>query len=274
MTSTVQHQVSISTIAPQPDEIVTAFGVVREGMEVWGRDGKIGRVIRIVHHDHTDKPSHLVVRHGWFGARRLLIPLHWTIDIMDGRINVNLRRDQLQNLAQYRTDEEIAREVHGAIYTSPAFMPHGDCTAIRVLARDGVVTLRGNVRKGQRRFEAQATANGVRGVRHLRNELIADDDLERRVGEAITSDAALSRLDLSVTISLGLVDLQGCVPTAALYEQLIFVLRQVNGVRAICDKLVVGTAANQLGQASSYIPVRQDVQRIANRTESNRALST
>lgn len=239
----------------------TRWGIIRKGMQVWGRDGKVGRVMLIVRDRYTQEPAHLVVRRGWLWGRRVLIPLHWTIAILDDRIDLNIRLWQLEHLPEYRSDEQIAQAALAAFAASPTFMTHGDFAAVRVQVRDGVVSLRGNVRDGLRRFEAQAIANRVLGVQEVRNELIADDELQLRVEQAITSDATLRTLNASATVNLGVVHLRGYVPTAALYERLLAAVRQVDDVRAIWDDLAVIPPLEQQAHGTSALRERQGLAR-------------
>jgi osmotically-inducible protein OsmY len=270
----IQQLVAAATQARHPDPIVTPFGMVRLGMDVWSHDGKIGRVVLIVRDRHTQDPSHLVVQCGWFWGRHLLIPLHWTIKVVDNRINLNLRKAQIIHLAEYRSDEQIARKVQAAIYSSSSFMPSGDCATIKVLVQHGVVTLRGNVRDRARSFAAQAIANSIQGVQELRNELVADDELKRLVERKITHDPVLTTLDLLVTVHLGLVEIGGYVPADSLREQLITHVRQVAGVRAIWNKVVVDVAADRQGQALQAGPVPQDPRQLTCRAETVSTVST
>lgn len=260
--------------ASNPNEVVTEFGIVRKGMNAWAHDGKIGRVVLIVRNRHTGDPSHLVVQQGWLWGRRLLIPLHWAIQIVNDRINLNLRKVQLAHLAEYRSDQQITRDVYKAIYTSPTFMPSGDCATIAVYVRDGVVTLQGNVRDQARRFEAQALANRIAGVQELRNELIGDDELRRRIEQEVLSDEAVCTLDLLITVNLGLIEIRGHVSTVPVYDRIIVLVRQVSGVRAIWDNLVVGTGPDGSEYQRRFSLERQHGQRVAGRVEAVGHVST
>lgn len=224
-------------LAPLADE--TAIAVVSEGMEVVCRDGRVGRVALVLLDRQTHHATHIVVRQGWLTRRDIIVPLDWAVEISERRIVLDARDWQIEQLPDYRPDEEIAEDVRQALYDAPQFHDGADFFAMQVSVRDGVVTLRGNVRNSVRRIEAERIARRVRGVIDVRNELLADDALELLVAQALRSDGRLQIHDLVVTSMLGLVRLHGRVPDAQQRELAAQVARHVTGVQAIDNQLTV-----------------------------------
>ena len=81
--------------------------------------------------------------------------------------------------------------------------------ALCVDVRDGVVTLRGHVASRSHRARAEKVARQTRGVRELHDELVADDDLEIRVAQALSRDPRTRAYYIQVHASQGVVHLVG-----------------------------------------------------------------
>lgn len=236
-------------LAPLADE--PAIVVVSEGMEVVCRDGRVGRVVLVLLDRQTHHATHIVVRQGWLTRRDIIVPLDWAVEIGDRRIVLDARDWQIDQLPDYRPDEEIAEDVRQALYDAPQFHDGADFFAMQVSVRDGIVTLRGNVRSSVRRIEAERIARRVRGVLDVRNELLADDALELLVAQALRSDGRLQIQDLSVRAMLGLVRLQGRVPDAQQRELAAQVARHVAGVQAVDNDLLVEPAPSAPSEPTS-----------------------
>lgn len=234
----------------------TRFGQVRRGMSVWGLDGKIGTALLVMSNRHTSEPSHLAVRRGsWPWSARVIMPLHWMTAIENGRIIMNVRAWQLQHLAPYRSDREIKRDLAREIRNTLAFARAADYLAIGLQVEQNVVLLRGNVRDTARKMQVQALAHKVVGVHEVRNEIVADDDLERRIARMIAADAQFAAAAPQISVALGAAHVAGTVPSAKARDRLIEALRGAHGVRHIWDHLQIA-AAEPLPA-----PVRPDVGR-------------
>jgi osmotically-inducible protein OsmY len=216
------------------------FAQVRPGMSVWGLDGKIGSVLLVAQNRHTGEPSHLVVRRSfWPWSPRVVMPLHWMRAIENGRITMNVRIWQLQHFAPYRSDREIKRDLVRQIRNTLTFAQAADYLAIGLWVEQNVVLLRGNVRDATRKMQVQALAHQVVGVHEVRNELVADDDLHRRIAQMVAAMPQVAVSALEINVALGAVHIVGTVPSTEQRDRLIAALREVHGVRHIWSHLQI-----------------------------------
>lgn len=222
----------------------TEWGPVRRGMLAVCRDGPAGRVGAVLRQPHTAAPTHLVVRRGWLNRRLIKIPLRWVIAIDGDRIMLNIRQWQLAHLPQHRSDVQIGWDVRLALATSDAFAVQGDAVALEVLVREGMVELRGNVRSLALKFAAQQIAHRIEGVQEVRNTLLVDDELRRRVLRALAADPLLERAALACDVDRGLVRLTGTVATAAQHARGLAVARSVAGLRVLDYAVEIGGAGD------------------------------
>jgi len=240
-----------------------AIAVVTEGMEVVFRDpvlcrsGKLGRVALVLLNRQAHHATHIVVRKGWAGAlwtkRDIIVPLDWATEITPKRITVAAEPWQLEQLPEYRPDDEIAEDVRQALYDDPAFQEGADFFSMRVEVHDGVVELRGNVRNSTRKWEAEQIARRVPGVLGVRNELIPDDALERQVERVLKHDERLQVQDLRVEALLGLVHLRGRVRAPEQRELAAQITRHETGVQAVNNALQVDSVPDRPGS----VPVEE-----------------
>ncbi|HSH79106.1 MAG TPA: BON domain-containing protein [Herpetosiphonaceae bacterium] len=248
------------------DEDDQTIAVVSEGMEVVFRDpvlrrhGKVGQVGLVLLDRQTHHATHIVVRRGWPGAlwskRDMVVPLDWATEITPKRITLEADPWQLEQLPEYRPDDEIAEDVRQALYDAPVFHEGADFFSMRVAVRDGVVELSGNVRNSTRRWEAELIARRVPGVLDVRNELIADDALELEVERTLRHDERLQVKDLRAEAILGLVRLRGRVPTLEQRELAAQIVRHVMGVQAVNNALRIDSAPDR----TATVPVDERVQ--------------
>ena len=233
------------------DEADTAVAVVSEGMDVVFRDpvlrrqGKVGRVAVVLLDRQTRHATHIVVRRGWLARRDIIVPLDWATEITPERITLDAEAWQLEQLPEYRPDDEIAEDVRQALYDDPAFHEGTDFFSMHVSVRDGVVQLRGNIRNSTRRREAELIARRVPGVLDVRNELVPDDALEVQVERALKHDERLQVQDLAVEALLGLVRLRGRVHTPEQRELAAQIARHEIGVQAVSNALRVDPAPDR-----------------------------
>ena len=112
-----------------------------------------------------------------------------------------------------RTDADIAAEIARERQESTAIPG-----SVRIAVRDGVVTLRGVVRRPGRRDDAEAAVRRIEGVRRVSNMIDADPRLtptaayvERRVVQEIERSAALEAESVSASASGDGIRLTGTV---------------------------------------------------------------
>ncbi|HZG68719.1 MAG TPA: BON domain-containing protein, partial [Herpetosiphonaceae bacterium] len=141
-----------------------------------------------------------------------------------------------------RPDAEIAEDVRQALYDDPAFHEGADFFSMRVVVRDGVVELHGNVRNSTRRREAELIARRIRGVLDVRNELIPDDALELQVERTLKHDERLQVEDLRAEALFGLVHLRAKVGKPEQRELAAQIARHVTGVQVVNNALQVAAS--------------------------------
>jgi hyperosmotically inducible protein len=155
------------------------------------------------------------------------------------------------------TDEGLTSEVKSRLEDDAA-VPAG---AIDVEARDGVVTLTGNVDSMEQKTRALEVARGIEGVRDVVDRIAAArqngrgadaPDVERTSGEAL-DDAAITRrvkarllddelvrgLRIDVDTREGIVYLTGEVRSEAERDRAVELARQAAGVRQVQANLSI-----------------------------------
>ncbi|HUX89012.1 MAG TPA: PRC-barrel domain-containing protein [Chloroflexota bacterium] len=78
------------------------------GTRVGLKNRDLGTVALVLTDPATQAATQLVIRHGLFGSRRLIVPIDRIVDASSKRIVLDLRLDELAGLPEYRTDEQIA----------------------------------------------------------------------------------------------------------------------------------------------------------------------
>jgi osmotically-inducible protein OsmY len=214
-------------------------GAIRAGCAVRCRDGKAGRVARVLHHPEHGYPTHVIVRTGRLSIRHYRVPYNWVTTITDEEIELNLHKHDLQRHPEYLDDHEIMLAVDDAFHGAEAFHDHADYLAIKASAEDGVVTLRGNVRNGQRRLEAEGIVGRLCGVVGVHNLLVSDEEIAWNAEWALLQDRRVEITDLRVESHLGLLRLRGVVPSVSQRAIATVIARQVPGVHAVSNALLV-----------------------------------
>src|SRR5690242_4230739 len=112
------------------------------------------------------------------------------------------------------TDREIQEDVIRELHWDPTV----DATQVGVSAKDGVVTLTGNVTSYAEKYAAEAAAKRVHGVRAVANELEVklprssqrtDQDIALSAVNALKASAWVPDERIKVTVSNGWVTLEG-----------------------------------------------------------------
>lgn len=228
---------------PRYDAAGLPIGAIRDGCAVICRDGKAGRVARVLHHADYGYPTHVIVRTGRLATRQYRIPYNWVTAITPDQIALNLWKRDLQRHPEYVPDDEIALAVEDAFHGAEAFHEHADYLAIKAFVDDGIVTLRGNVRNAQRRLEAEQIAGRQRGVVGVQNLLASDDEITWNAEWVLAQDRRVQIDDLKVDAHLGLLRLRGVVPSVSQRAIATVIAQQVPGVHAVSNALVVAPPA-------------------------------
>jgi osmotically-inducible protein OsmY len=137
---------------------------------------------------------------------------------------------------------------------------------IEVDARQGVVTLRGEVASDDERAQALILARTTEGVQRVEDALTVnaaltqalpsaqvgvglaapsaaatqDAALTRQIEAKLTSEDALKNATIDVVAKGGVVLLEGTAPTAAAKQRVLSLVRETKGVLQVVDRLKVG----------------------------------
>jgi len=151
-------------------------------------------------------------------------------------------RDRMRREKSYvlRSDEELEQAVKDAFRYDPRVYSY----APEVEVDSAVVTLSGVVHDLEAKRAAESDARNVVGVVSVVNHLKVrpasippDNELEKRVGEALSKDPYVDRLDVAVDARNGLVYLRGDVNNSFEKEHARSVAEGVKGVTAVINNL-------------------------------------
>ncbi|MBU2670931.1 BON domain-containing protein [Actinoplanes bogorensis] len=80
-----------------------------------------------------------------------------------------------------------------------------------------------------------------------------DAELARRVAETFAADERFRRQPVAVQVQNGVVILTGTVESPEVYDSLTAVVRKTDGVRDLCDGLLVRDGARQFGELAAQL---------------------
>lgn len=134
-----------------------------------------------------------------------------------------------------RPDTYLKRDIQHALTRNPALAKRD----VKVTAKDGVITLSGEVSSYPERQIAINIAMSIKGVRDVLDELVvifsekrSDEEIRKDIVEGLKWDSVVERNKISVAVKDGIVTLTGTVGSAA-EKARVFTLASVNGVRSI-----------------------------------------
>jgi len=214
---------------------------IQAGARVECRDGHVGRVASVLRDSSTGCITRLVIRRGLLLGHDVVVPVEWAIKASRDCVYLDVGREELVHLPEYRADHDVKRDIEQALWDDETIR-QADWPTLRVDVRDGVVTLRGHVASRVHRARAEAAARQARGVRELRNKLVADDDLEAAIAEALARDPRTQAHAIRVHAHRGIVHLSGAVISAEVQAAAEEATAEVEGVRGIVCRLL-GTDA-------------------------------
>ena len=213
---------------------------VSVGLRVKTRDGNAGRVTRLLRGGIDALFTHFVVRTRPLFGRELIVPVEWATRVSGESLFLDVGRKELDGLPIYRPDEQIAGDIQAALWEDD-LLRRLDFPVLRAEVRNGIVTLRGHVVYRSHQARAEQAARSVRGVRDVRCELVADDELEARVAQALGGDPRTRPYYIQVHASHGIVHLvgtlQGTVPSAGIQSAAEEVAANVAGVRSAVGEM-------------------------------------
>lgn len=131
-----------------------------------------------------------------------------------------------------RPDGDILAGVYDALWEAVGHRSseYGD---MEVAVQAGAVVLRGHVRSGMHKRDAEQRVEAVRGVKGLHSELVADSDREIEVAQALAANPHTRPYILHVGASEGWIQLGGQVPDAQVRAEAETVAAGVPTVRGV-----------------------------------------
>jgi osmotically-inducible protein OsmY len=171
-----------------------------------------------------------------------------------------------------RSDEQIQKDVLAELKWDARVQPN----EIGVAVKEGVVTLTGWVDSYIKRWAAEESAQRVRGVRAVVNEIEVrlpsssertDEDIAKGALEALEWDALVPAEKIQVTVSKGWVTLRGEVEWQYQKEDAERVVRRLTGVRGVTNLITVkprvtSTELKEKIQSALLRSAQTDAQRI------------
>ena len=143
-----------------------------------------------------------------------------------------------------KSDKELQRDVIDELSWEPSI----DAAEIGIAVADGVVTLTGQVRSLAEKWSAEHVAKRVAGVLAVANDIVVrlpdesqrtDAEIARVALGALESDVWVPHHHVMVTVSEGMVKLEGEVDTQHQKQAAERVIRQLTGVKGVTNLLDV-----------------------------------
>jgi uncharacterized protein YrrD len=161
-------------------EVAVGGRPLRAGQTVICRDGEVGKLDLVLVDRVTRRATHFVVRQGGLLGRDTIVPVAWVRDINRARIYLDVSREQLEQLPEYRSDEEITDDVLNALWDRTD-LPPAELQFVEVTTHDGIVELTGYTLTDRVAGLIEEMARSVRGVVGVRSRLRSFEDLAEEV---------------------------------------------------------------------------------------------
>jgi osmotically-inducible protein OsmY len=163
----------------------------------------------------------------------------WEAEKIDGALAVI---DQIVVSPGFHLDTDIANAVRRRILNSAVI----DSQGLKVLCKDGVVTLSGEVTSYVEQQQAGLLASEVCGVREVKNNILTkwtstrnDQEIKADAVAALERDVYLTGLPITVTVREGELQLSGTVGNAYEKRRAYDAVRWVSNVKSVDNELTV-----------------------------------
>jgi uncharacterized protein YrrD len=152
---------------------------LKSGQRVVCRDGELGVLDLVLIDPSSRRATHFVVRAGSALGHDVIVPVEWVREISRDRVYLDVGREQVEQLPEYRPDDEITADVFDALWYGSGIDPY-DLQYVEARAHDGIVELTGITRNEEVRARIEEVARTVRGVLGVQNRLATFEGLVRR----------------------------------------------------------------------------------------------
>ncbi len=213
------------------------------GTPIVCRDGRVGRLYLLLLNPSDGQVTHLIARSSRRPRYSPIIPADWVTEITPRHIVVDAELAQVARLPEYLPDDELTADIEQALWSDETLRV--DMPSVRVDVESGVATLLGHTVNRLHKQRIEEMVGAVRGVREIRNLLIADDDLRQEVAQALAHDTRTRSARLRIDVFLGKVALYGHVADAEARAAAIAIAAAVPGVRGVNDGLTIADDAHR-----------------------------
>jgi osmotically-inducible protein OsmY len=224
---TVAHR----THAGVPDDAI----MLQRGADVLCNDALVGTLDHLLIDPQSGQMTHFVVEELRTG-RRVLVPQEWVRELHQQVIMLHTwmpKRASVPAYAALKSDAQLTADVQAALESNP------ELASVDVAVEGGVAHLHGNVPSVAAKADADMRARNVPGIVDIANVLRPDTALTARITAALADDLATHLVPVEVISLLGVVTLQGVVPTPEVKDWAEQIARRVPGVRTVINALEV-----------------------------------
>jgi sporulation protein YlmC with PRC-barrel domain len=216
--------------------------LVGKGSRVFTALGEhVGTVDHVVIDPDARKLLYLVVRLPGIRRRRVVVAASQVKEWQPDVVVLDLDKDALYALPPYvpaKRDETLARLVRQAIAALGVEVEH-----LSVFVDKGHVLLRGHSQSLDDRRRAEAAARSVSGVLSVANEITTDKHLDVLVQQRLLDDPVASRYPVDVIVKNRIATVIGKVPSPAVQDVILEIVRNTPGIVSVIDDLSVDAAA-------------------------------
>jgi sporulation protein YlmC with PRC-barrel domain len=202
---------------------------------VYTGEGLAGSVQRLLS-DRTGKVHSFVLRRHSWRREQIIVPATAVHELNASGIYLSLQAKQLDEYPRYVLDEQLGDDL-ARTFWEDSLLGGIVNSGMNFTVLDGVVTLNGHASTGAIRLRAGDLASRVAGVIQVNNLLIPDDELSRKVGQALAACEQIPPGSVYVRADLGFVTLSGKVPNQSVANRLVESAAQVPEVRGVINSL-------------------------------------
>jgi osmotically-inducible protein OsmY len=209
--------------------------MLQRGADVLCDDALVGTLDHLLIDPQSGQMTHFVVEELRTG-RRVIVPQEWVRELHEQAIVLHKWMPERAGVPVYavpKSAAELTADVRAALGSNP------ELAGVDVTVEGGVAHLHGNVPSVAAKADADMRARNVPGIVDIANVLTPDTALTARITAALADDPATNMVPIEVISVLGVVTLQGAVPTVEIKDRAEQIARHVPGVRMVINALEV-----------------------------------
>jgi hypothetical protein len=209
---------------------------IRSGWQVFCADdrGPVGRVEGSG--GRAAEEQALLVAAGWWRRIVRRVPSGSVLSADRGEVRLSASRAEFLDLPHFLPDDQVVAAVWSSFMESLPFR-YSRAASIKVTSRDGAVTLSGHVAHDGHQREAVRSAQKADGVVSVSDRLVSDEHLTSEVTRSFLAHPGLQPSLVRVSARLGVVALDGELPSEDLIRVASSAARAVAGLKALENRL-------------------------------------